>query len=57
MGVGLIWPEGAWGGRSMAQWRALAAVKSPTRLSSAISEEEVCARLATERRSLRAKAI
>jgi hypothetical protein len=57
MGVGPIWLEGAWGGWSMARWRALAAVKSPARLPGAISEEEVCARLATERRSLRAKAI
>jgi hypothetical protein len=54
MGVGPIWSEG---GRSMVWWRALAAVKSPTKLPGAISEEEVCARLATERRSLRAKAI
>jgi hypothetical protein len=57
MGVGPIWLEGAWGGWSMARWRALAAVKSPARLPGAISEAEVCARLATERRSLRAKAI
>jgi hypothetical protein len=55
MGVDPIWPEGAWGGRSMARWRALAAVKSPMRLPGAISEEEVCTRLATERRSLRVK--
>jgi hypothetical protein len=36
MGVGPIWPEGAWGGRSTARWRALAAVRSPARLPSAI---------------------
>jgi hypothetical protein len=57
MGVGPIWLEGAWGGRSMVRWRALAAVKSPARLPRALSEEKVCARLATERRSLRAKSI
>jgi hypothetical protein len=49
--------RGAWGGRSMARWQALTVVKSPTRLPGAISEEEVCARLAIERQSLRAKAI
>jgi hypothetical protein len=38
-------------------WRALAVVKSPARLPGAISEEKVCARLATERRSLKAKAL
>ena len=38
-------------------WRALVAVKSPARLLGAISDEKVCARLAIERRSLRAKAI
>jgi hypothetical protein len=38
-------------------WRVLVAVKSPASLPDAISEEKVCARLAIERRSLRAKAI
>ena len=41
----------------MARWQALAAVKPLARLPGTISGEEVCARLATERRSLRAKAI
>jgi hypothetical protein len=29
-GVGPIWPKGAWGGRSTARWRALAAVRLPS---------------------------
>jgi hypothetical protein len=38
-------------------WRALAVVKSPARPLGAIGDEKVCARLATERRALRARAI
>jgi hypothetical protein len=49
-GGGLGWP--VHGG-----WRALAAVKSPARPLGAIGDEQVCARLATERRTLRARAI
>jgi hypothetical protein len=55
--VGSIWSVDARDGRSMARWRVPAAVKSPARLPGAIGEEEVCARLATQRQSLRAKAI
>jgi hypothetical protein len=36
---------------------ALAAVKSPARPLGAIGDEKVCARLATERRTSRARAI
>jgi hypothetical protein len=46
-GGGLGWP--VHGG-----WRALAAVKSPARPPGAIGDEQVCARLVTERRTLRA---
>jgi hypothetical protein len=35
----------------------LAAVKSPARPPGAIGDEQVCARLVTERRTLRARAI
>jgi hypothetical protein len=35
---GPIWPEGAWGGRSMLRWRALAAVRSPARPTGVIGE-------------------
>jgi hypothetical protein len=45
--VGSIWPVDARDGWSMARWRVPAAVKSPARISGAIGEEEVCARLAT----------
>jgi hypothetical protein len=38
-------------------WRALAAVKPPTRPPGAIGDEFVCARLVTEWRALRARAI
>jgi hypothetical protein len=44
-------------GRSMVRWWVPAAVKSPARLLGAIGKEEVCARLAAQRQSLRAKAI
>jgi hypothetical protein len=47
---GLGWP--VHGG-----WRALTAVKSPVRPLGAIGDEQVRARLATERRALRARAI
>jgi hypothetical protein len=49
-GGGLGWPVHG-------EWRALAAVKSPARLPGAIGDEQVCARLVTERRTLRARAI
>jgi hypothetical protein len=39
------------------RWRALAAVKSPARPPGAIGNEQACARLVTERRTLRARAI
>jgi hypothetical protein len=35
---GLIWPEGAWGGRSTGRWRALAAVRSLARPTGVIGE-------------------
>jgi hypothetical protein len=38
-------------------WQALAAVKSPARPLGTIGDEKVCAKLATERRSSRARAI
>jgi hypothetical protein len=38
-------------------WRALAAVKSPARPLGTIGDEQVCARLATERQTLRAREI
>ena len=38
-------------------WRALAAVKSTARPLGVIGDEQVCARLVTERRTLRARAI
>jgi hypothetical protein len=38
-------------------WRALAAVKSSARPLGAIGDEKVCTRLATERWTLRARAI
>jgi hypothetical protein len=43
-GGGLRWP--VHGG-----WRALVAVKSPARTPGAIGDEQVCARLVTERRT------
>ena len=49
-GGGLGWP--VHGG-----WRALAAVKSSARPLGVIGDEQVCARLVTERRILRARAI
>jgi hypothetical protein len=49
MEVGPIWPEGAWDGRSMARWRAPAAVGSPARLSGAIGEGNGCVVFARER--------
>jgi hypothetical protein len=57
MEVGSICPVDARDGRSTARWRVPAAVKSPASLPGAIGKEEVCARLATQRRSLRAKSI
>jgi hypothetical protein len=57
MRAGSIWSVDARDGRSTARWWVPAAVKSPARLPGAIGEEEVCARLAAQRRSLRAKAI
>jgi hypothetical protein len=48
-GGGLGWP--VHGG-----WRALTVVKSPTRPPGAIGDEQVCARLVIERRTLRARA-
>jgi hypothetical protein len=41
-GVGSIWPAGAYGGRSTAQWRVSAAAKPPVRLPSTIGGGEVC---------------
>jgi hypothetical protein len=35
-GVGRIWPAGAYGGRSAAQWRVPAAVKPPVRFPATI---------------------
>jgi hypothetical protein len=52
-----IWSVDARDGWSMARWRVPVAVKSLARLPGAFGKEEVCARLATQRRSLRAKAI
>jgi hypothetical protein len=49
-GGGLGWP--IHGG-----WRALAEVKSPARSPGAIGDEPVCARIMTEWRTLRARAI
>jgi hypothetical protein len=48
MEVGLIWPEGAWDGRSTARWRAPAAVGSPARLSGAIGDGNGCVVFARE---------
>jgi hypothetical protein len=49
-GGGLVWPvhDG---------WQALVAVKSPARPLGVIGDEQVCARLVTERWTLRARAI
>jgi hypothetical protein len=55
--VGSNWPVDARDGRSTVRWLVLVAVKSLARLPGAIGEEEVCARPAAQRRSLRAKAI
>jgi hypothetical protein len=38
-GVGLIWPAGAYGGRSAARWRVPAAVMPPVRLPATIEGE------------------
>jgi hypothetical protein len=53
MGVGPIWLEGAWGGWSMARWWALAAVRSPARLPSAIGGRDGCIVFVREWRSSR----
>jgi hypothetical protein len=42
MGVGLIGPAGAYGGRSAARWRVSAAAWSPVRQLGAIGGGEVC---------------
>jgi hypothetical protein len=42
MGVGSIWPAGAYGGRSAARWRVSAAAKLPVRLPATIGGGEVC---------------
>jgi hypothetical protein len=39
---GPIWPEGARGGQPMVRWRALAAVRLPARLPSAIGGGDGC---------------
>jgi hypothetical protein len=39
---GLIWPKGAWDGRSTARWRASAVVGSLVRLPDAIGEGKGC---------------
>jgi hypothetical protein len=57
MVAGSIWPVDAWDGRSTARWRAPVAARSPVGLPGAIGEEEVCARLVAQWRSLRARAI
>jgi hypothetical protein len=40
--VGRIWPAGAYGGRSTAQWRVPAAAKPPVRFSATIGEAKWC---------------
>jgi hypothetical protein len=57
MVAGSIWPVDARDGRSTARWRAPVAARSPVGLPGAIGEEEVCARLVAQWRSLRARAI
>jgi hypothetical protein len=52
MEVGPILLEGAWGGRSTARWRALAAV-SPARLPGAIGGGDGCNAFVREWRSSR----
>jgi hypothetical protein len=41
-GVGRIWPAGAYGGRSTAQWRVPAAAKPPVRFPATIGEAKWC---------------
>jgi hypothetical protein len=41
-GVGRIWPAGAYGGRSTAQWRMPAAAKPPVRFPATIGEAKWC---------------
>ena len=53
MGVGPIWPEGAWGGRSTARWQVLVAVRSPARLTGAIGGGDGCIVFVREWRSSR----
>jgi hypothetical protein len=47
------WLEGAWGGQSTTRWQALAAVRSPARLPSAIGGGDGCIVFVREWRSSR----
>jgi hypothetical protein len=57
MVAGSIWPVDARDGRSTVRWRVPVAARSPVGLPGTIGEEEVCAMLVAQWRSLRAIAI